>query len=108
MSINAASVAVAVTSPTQTYPSGASARVMIWLSAAMTVQRALATAGNALAAVQMQGLDILDWVGQGALANLNDVAAAEGWDAGVRDAPKAFAKVDGKSVSAPVYVHSTN
>ena len=76
--------------------------------AAMTVLRARVTAGNAPTAVQGLGFDILDWGKQGALANLNDVAAKEGWDAVVPDALKAFAKVDGKWVSAPVNVHSTN
>ncbi|MEM7319496.1 MAG: ABC transporter substrate-binding protein [Pseudomonadota bacterium] len=75
---------------------------------AMTVLRARVTAGNAPTAVQGLGFDILDWGQQGALADLNDVAAKEGWDAVVPDALKAFAKVDGKWVSAPVNVHSTN
>lgn len=75
---------------------------------AMTVLRARVTAGNAPTAVQGLGFDILDWGNQGALADLNAVAAQEGWDAVVPDALKAFAKVDGKWVSAPVNVHSTN
>jgi glucose/mannose transport system substrate-binding protein len=75
---------------------------------AMTVLRARVTSGNAPTAVQMLGFDILDWGNEGALANLNDVAAKEGWDAVVPDALKKFAKVDGKWVSAPVNVHSTN
>ncbi len=75
---------------------------------AMTVLRARVTAGNAPTAVQGLGFDILDWGNQGSLANLNDVAAKEGWDEVVPDALKSFAKVDGKWVSAPVNVHSTN
>ncbi len=75
---------------------------------AMTVLRARVTAGNAPTAVQMLGFDILDWAEQGALANLNDTAAAEGWDAVIPDALKQFAQYDGKWVSAPVNVHSTN
>jgi glucose/mannose transport system substrate-binding protein len=75
---------------------------------AMTVLRARVTSGNAPTAVQMLGFDILDWGNEGALANLNDVAAKEGWDGVVPDALKKFAKVDGKWVSAPVNVHSTN
>ncbi len=75
---------------------------------AMTVLRARVTAGNAPTAVQMLGFDILDWADQGALADLNEVAAKEGWDDVVPDALKAFAKHDGKWVSAPVNVHSTN
>ncbi len=75
---------------------------------AMTVLRARVTAGNAPTAVQMLGFDILDWAGEGALANLNDLAAKEGWDDVVPEALQAFAKSDGKWISAPVNVHSTN
>ena len=75
---------------------------------AMTVLRARVTSGNAPTAVQMLGFDITDWAKQGALADLNGVAASEGWDAVVPDALKAFSKFDGKWVAAPVNVHSTN
>lgn len=76
--------------------------------AAMTTLRARVTAGNAPTAVQMLGFDILDWAAEGKLANLNDVAAEEGWDAVVPAALQGFAKFDGNWVSAPVNVHSTN
>jgi len=75
---------------------------------AMTVLRARVTAGNAPTAVQGLGFDIIDWAKQGSLANLNAVAAAEGWDDVVPAALQQFAKVDGEWVSAPVNVHSTN
>lgn len=75
---------------------------------AMTVLRARVTAGNPPTAVQSLGFDIQDWAAQGALADLNAVAEKEGWDAVVPDALKAFSKHDGKWVSAPVNVHSTN
>lgn len=75
---------------------------------AMTVLRARVTAGNAPTAVQMLGFDILDWAKEGALANLNEIAAMEDWDDVVPEALQAFAKHDGKWISAPVNVHSTN
>ena len=75
---------------------------------AMTVLRARVTAGDAPTAVQALGFDILDWGAQGALADLNAVAAKEGWDDVVPAALQAFAKHDGKWISAPVNVHSTN
>ena len=75
---------------------------------AMTVLRARVTAGNPPTAVQMLGFDILDWAEEGALANLNEVAAEEGWDDVVPAALQYFAKHDGKWISAPVNVHSTN
>jgi len=76
--------------------------------AAMTTLRARVTAGDAPTAVQMLGFDILDWAGEGKLANLDAVAAEEGWDAVVPAALQAFSKFDGHWVSAPVNVHSTN
>lgn len=75
---------------------------------AMTVLRARVTSNNAPTAAQMLGYDILDWGKQGAAADLNAVAAKEGWDAVVPVALQNFAKHDGKWISAPVNVHSTN
>jgi len=75
---------------------------------AMTVLRSRVTAGNAPAAVQMLGFDILDWAEQGVLANLNDVAEEENWDAVIPDALKKFSKYEGQWIAAPVNVHSTN
>jgi glucose/mannose transport system substrate-binding protein len=56
----------------------------------------------------MLGFDILDWAGEGALGDLTEVAAAEGWDAVVPAALQGFSKADGKWIAAPVNVHSTN
>jgi glucose/mannose transport system substrate-binding protein len=75
---------------------------------AMTVLRSRATAGNPPAAVQMLGFDILDWAELGVLANLNDLAAEENWDAVIPDALKKFDKYNGVWIAAPVNVHSTN
>ena len=75
---------------------------------AMTVLRARVTAGNAPTAVQMLGFDILDWGEQGAAADLNAVAAREGWNDVVPPALQAFSKYGGKWIAAPVNVHSTN
>ncbi|MEM8958846.1 MAG: ABC transporter substrate-binding protein, partial [Pseudomonadota bacterium] len=75
---------------------------------AMTVLRARVTSGTAPTAVQMLGFDILDWGNQGALADLNALAAQEGWDDVIPGALQEFSKVDGKWVAAPVNVHSTN
>lgn len=75
---------------------------------AMTVLASRMTAGNPPAASQMLGFGILDWAAQGVVANLNDVAAEENWDAVIPDALKQFSKYDGKWIAAPVNVHSTN
>lgn len=75
---------------------------------AMTVLRSRATAGNPPVAVQMLGFDILDWAELGLLADMNELAAEENWDAVVPDALKKFSKYEGKWIAAPVNVHSTN
>lgn len=75
---------------------------------AMTALRARVTAGNPPTAVQMLGFDILDWAKQGVVADLNQVAAKEGWDKTVPTALQKFAKYNGKWIAAPVNVHSTN
>jgi glucose/mannose transport system substrate-binding protein len=75
---------------------------------AMTVLRARVASGEPPTAVQMLGFDILDWGKEGVVADLNDVAAAEGWDGVVPAALQAFSKYDGKWIAAPVNVHSTN
>jgi glucose/mannose transport system substrate-binding protein len=75
---------------------------------AMTVLRSRATSGNPPAAVQMLGFDILDWAELGFLANLNDMAKEENWDAVIPDAIKKFSKYEGNWIAAPVNVHSTN
>ena len=76
--------------------------------AAMTTLRARVTAGDPPTAVQMLGFDIQDWAAEDALANLDAVATAEGWDAVVPAALQAFSKYDGNWIAAPVNVHSTN
>jgi glucose/mannose transport system substrate-binding protein len=76
--------------------------------AAMTAVRARVTSGNPPTAVQMLGYDILDWGKQGVLADLNDLAAKEGWDKTVPKALQQFSKYNGKWIAAPVNVHSTN
>ncbi|MFV0293712.1 MAG: ABC transporter substrate-binding protein [Paracoccus sp. (in: a-proteobacteria)] len=77
--------------------------------AAMTALRARVTAGNPPTAVQMLGFDILDWAEQGdVLADLNEAAIAENWDAVIPAAIQKFSKPDGNWIAAPVNVHSTN
>jgi glucose/mannose transport system substrate-binding protein len=75
---------------------------------AMTVLRSRVTAGNPPTASQMLGFRILDWAELGFTANLNELAAEEGWDAVIPDALKKFSKYNGQWIAAPVNVHSTN
>jgi glucose/mannose transport system substrate-binding protein len=74
----------------------------------MTVLRARVTAGNAPTAVQMLGFDIQDWAKEGALGNLDELAAKDGWDKVIPKALQRFSKYDGHWIAAPVNVHSTN
>jgi glucose/mannose transport system substrate-binding protein len=76
---------------------------------AMTVLRARVTSGNAPAAVEMLGFDILDWAEQDdVLADITPIATEGGWDGVVLEALQHFTKYDGKWIAAPVNVHSTN
>src|SRR5207237_9841762 len=60
--------------------------------AAMTAVRARLTSGNPPTAVQLLGFDVTDWAKQGVLADLNTVAATEGWDKTVPTALQKFCK----------------
>ena len=77
-------------------------------SEAMTVLRARVTSNNPPTAVQMLGFDILDWAKEGALGNLDEIAAKENWDSVIPKALQQFSKYDGHWIAAPVNVHSTN
>lgn len=76
--------------------------------AAMTAVRARVTSGNPPTAVQMMGFDLNDWGKQGVLSDLNELAAKQGWDKVVPPALQKFSKFNGKWISAPVNIHSTN
>lgn len=76
--------------------------------AAMTAVRARVTSGNPPTAVQMLGFDILDWGRQGVVANLDDLAAREGWDKSVPAQVQKFSRHQGHWIAAPVNIHSTN
>ena len=75
---------------------------------ARTVVKARVAAGNPPTTMQQLGFAILDFADGGFLANLNDLAAKEGWDKVVPNALKRFMKPDGVWVAAPVNVHTTN
>ena len=76
--------------------------------AAMTAVRARVTSGNPPTAVQMLGFDTQDWAKQGVLADLNDLAAKGGWDKVVPPQLQKFSKFNGKWISVPVNLHTTN
>ncbi|MBL0729619.1 ABC transporter substrate-binding protein [Piscinibacter sp. HJYY11] len=75
---------------------------------AMTALRARVTSGNPPSAVLLMGYDLVDWANQGVLADLNPLAAKEGWDKVVPAAVQRFTKQNGKWIAAPLAVHSIN
>ncbi|WP_126976414.1 ABC transporter substrate-binding protein [Frigidibacter oleivorans] len=76
--------------------------------AAMTALRARALSGNPPTAVQLKGPAIQEWYEEGVLADISDVAEAQGW-ADVLPAQLAeHMKCDGHWCAAPVNVHRVN
>jgi glucose/mannose transport system substrate-binding protein len=70
--------------------------------------RADVVAGNAPAAVQLKGPEIAEWNGTGGTANMDDLAAKEGWDAVVAPELLPVMKPDGHWVAAPMNIHRIN
>lgn len=70
--------------------------------------RADVVAGNAPAAVQMKGPEIAEWNDTGRTANLDELAAAEGWDKVVAPELLAVMKPKGSWVAAPMNIHRVN
>jgi glucose/mannose transport system substrate-binding protein len=64
--------------------------------------------GNAPAAVQLKGPEIAEWDETGRTANLDDLAAAEGWDAVVAPELISVMKPNGHWVAAPMNIHRVN
>ena len=65
-------------------------------------------AGNAPAAVQLKGPEIAEWDSQGGTANLDELAAAENWDAVVAPELLPVIKPAGHWVAAPMNIHRIN
>ena len=75
---------------------------------AMKTLRARVDAGKPPTAVQVMGLDVHEWARKGVLADLNEVAAREGWDAVVPPAVQRFSKYGNTWIAVPINVHSYN
>ena len=65
-------------------------------------------AGNAPPAVQLKGPEIAEWNATGKTANLDDLAAKEGWDKVVAPELLPVMKPTGHWVSAPMNIHRIN
>jgi glucose/mannose transport system substrate-binding protein len=70
--------------------------------------RADVVAGNAPAAVQLKGPEIAEWNETGMTADMDELAAAEGWDAVVAPELLPVMKPDGKWRAAPMNIHRIN
>lgn len=75
---------------------------------AMTVLKSRVVSGNPPAAAQIKGPSIQEWGQEGALANIDGVAKAEGWDELLPRVVSDAMKYDGKYVAVPVNVHRVN
>jgi len=70
--------------------------------------RADVVAGNAPPAVQLKGPEIAEWNDTGMTANLDELAAAEGWDDVVAPELIEVMKPAGAWVAAPMNIHRVN
>jgi glucose/mannose transport system substrate-binding protein len=75
---------------------------------AMSVLRSRVLAGNPPAAAQIKGPAIQEWGRLDVLADLEDVAAAQKWDAQLPRVVADVMKVHGRYVAVPVNVHRVN
>lgn len=74
-------------------------------------QQALRTrlaAGNPPGAMQFLGWEGIDWANEGVLRNLNDLAAAGGWEAAIAPQVLPFVKVGDNFIAAPINMHRQN
>jgi glucose/mannose transport system substrate-binding protein len=70
--------------------------------------RADVVAGNAPPAVQLKGPEIAEWNETGMTANMDELAASEGWDAVVAPELLPVMKPAGSWVAAPMNIHRVN
>jgi glucose/mannose transport system substrate-binding protein len=70
--------------------------------------RADVIAGNAPAAVQLKGPEIAEWNETGMTADLDDLAASEGWEKVIAPELLPVMKPAGKWVAAPMNIHRIN
>jgi glucose/mannose transport system substrate-binding protein len=72
---------------------------------AMTALRARVVAGNPPTAVQLKGPGIQEWAREGGVADVDEVAKAEGWDGVLPPVLAGIMKFEDKYVAAPVNIH---
>jgi glucose/mannose transport system substrate-binding protein len=65
-------------------------------------------AGNPPATMQLLGFEGVDWANEGALRSLNDLYAANGWEAAIAPAILPFVKAGDNYFSVPINMHRQN
>ncbi|MDO6460469.1 ABC transporter substrate-binding protein [Granulosicoccaceae sp. 1_MG-2023] len=75
---------------------------------AMTVLKTRVVSGNAPTAAQIKGPSIQEWGDEGVLADIDELAEAEGWDDLLPEVVAEAMKYDGHYVAVPVNVHRVN
>jgi glucose/mannose transport system substrate-binding protein len=75
---------------------------------AMTVLKSRVVSGNAPAAAQIKGPSLQEWAKEGVLANMDDVAKTENWDALLPKVVSDIMKYQSHYIAAPVNVHRVN
>ncbi|MGH6922747.1 MAG: ABC transporter substrate-binding protein [Propylenella sp.] len=75
---------------------------------AYQVLQARIAAGNPPAAMQMHSAQIRQFAQEGLLGNVDEIAAAQNWDAVLPDGLKSYAHTDGDWVGAPFNTHRHN
>lgn len=75
---------------------------------AMTVLKTRVVSGNPPTAAQIKGPTIQEWGDEGVLANLDEVAKQENWDALLPGVVADVMKHEGHYVAVPVNVHRVN
>jgi len=75
---------------------------------AMTVLKSRVVSGNPPAAAQIKGPALQEWAAEGVLANFDETAKAENWDALLPKVVADVMKYKGNYIAAPVNVHRVN
>ena len=75
---------------------------------AMTVLKSRVVSATPPAAAQIKGPSLQEWAAEGVLANIDDVAKAENWDALLPKVVSDVMKYKGNYIAVPVNVHRVN
>jgi glucose/mannose transport system substrate-binding protein len=75
---------------------------------AMTVLKSRVVSGNPPSAAQIKGPALQEWAAEGVLANIDDVAKANQWDALLPKVVADVMKYKGNYIAVPVNVHRVN